>query len=42
MLFRETVAVYSENHTELTVHSVGKMKSSNMLKNVEDTVTTGF
>jgi hypothetical protein len=41
MLFRETVAVYCENHTEhvLYVHSVGKQRLL-LLKQVVPIVTT--
>jgi hypothetical protein len=38
MLFRETVAVYCENHTEHT-HTVGRMQSFSMLKQVVHIVT---
>jgi hypothetical protein len=34
MMFKETVAVYCENHMEHTTHSVGRMQSFGMLKQV--------
>jgi hypothetical protein len=40
MLFRETVAVYCENHTEHTNHCVGRMQSSLMLEQAVDVVTS--
>jgi hypothetical protein len=43
MLFKETVAVYCENHTKNTrIHSVGKMQSFGMLTQVVHIVTTGL
>jgi hypothetical protein len=43
MLFRETVAVYCENHTKcIYIHSVGRMQSSSMLRQVVHIVTTGL
>jgi thioredoxin-related protein len=41
MLFRETVAVYCENHKKHT-HPVRRMKSSSMLKHVIYIATTGL
>jgi hypothetical protein len=41
MLFRETVAVYRENHTEHK-YTVGRMHSFNVLKQVVRIVTTGL
>jgi hypothetical protein len=34
MLFGETVAVYCENHTEHTIHCVGRIQRFGMLKQV--------
>jgi glutaredoxin-related protein len=34
MLFRETAAVYCENHINLQIHFVGVIQSINMLKSV--------
>jgi hypothetical protein len=42
MLFREAVAVYCEKHTNLQIHSVGRMQSYIMLKQVVCIVTTGL
>jgi hypothetical protein len=40
MLFKETDAVYCENHTDTKIHRVHRMKSLCMLKQVVNTVTT--
>lgn len=32
MLFSETIAIYSENHAEATIHSVGRMQNNRLLK----------
>jgi hypothetical protein len=43
MLFRETVAVYCENHKEHTeIHSVGRMQSFITLDQMVHIVTTGL
>jgi hypothetical protein len=43
MLFREIVAIYSENHTKHTyTHSVGRIQSFRVLKQVVHIVTTGL
>jgi hypothetical protein len=39
MLCRETVAVYCENHTEHQIHSVGRMQSFSVLKQMVHVVT---
>jgi hypothetical protein len=40
MLFRETVAVYCENHTEHINNTVGKVQSYKVLKYLAHIVTT--
>jgi hypothetical protein len=40
ILFRETVAVYCENHTEYINNTVGKVQSYKVLKYLAHIVTT--
>jgi hypothetical protein len=42
MLFKEIIAVYSENNTKPIINFVGKIQSYWLLKQVVHTVTLGF
>jgi hypothetical protein len=42
MMFKEIIAVYSENHIKPINNSVGEMQSYRLLKQVVHIVTTGL